>query len=253
MPDGFEQLRNGVLLAELAGYGDGPYCAKHGAGCALVVMGTYIVDAGDSVAYPSHFVFKPGRDSYAGYLQEHVAAAREGGAAVGVSVVTVDLDDSIDFLLASEEAGADYVSLCLHSVMEMFVSVGLSTELLRRGNWSRLREHVGKCVAALSRPFIVKMRMAATPDAEGAVAELVDSGVELIHANVGDATEASGLELIERLKTRAPFVIAGGKIGTIEDARRAIAAGADAVALGTAAMQDPGLCGRMQAALRSAN
>jgi hypothetical protein len=54
-------LKNGVVLAELGGYGDGPYCARHGAGAALVMLGTYIVDAGSDVPYPSHFVFKPGR------------------------------------------------------------------------------------------------------------------------------------------------------------------------------------------------
>lgn len=42
----YAELKNGVVLAELGGYGDGPYCAKHGAGTALVMMGTYIVDPG---------------------------------------------------------------------------------------------------------------------------------------------------------------------------------------------------------------
>ena len=45
MQKDFDNLRNGVVLAELGGYGDGPYCAKHGLGAALVMMGTYIVDA----------------------------------------------------------------------------------------------------------------------------------------------------------------------------------------------------------------
>ena len=29
MPEKFEDLPNGVALAELGGYGDGPYCARH--------------------------------------------------------------------------------------------------------------------------------------------------------------------------------------------------------------------------------
>ena len=56
-----DRLRNGVVLAELGGYGDGPYCAKHGAGAALVMLGTYIVDDGENVPYDPRFVFKPGR------------------------------------------------------------------------------------------------------------------------------------------------------------------------------------------------
>ena len=75
MAKDFENLRNAVVLAELGGYGDGPYCARHGAGAALVMLGTYIVDAGDSVPYHEDFVFKPGRSSYQAYLEHHVAAA----------------------------------------------------------------------------------------------------------------------------------------------------------------------------------
>ena len=250
MNDPFTRLNNGVVLAELGGHGDGPYCAKYGAGCALVVMGTYIVDAGESVPYPAHFVFKPGRDNYADYLQEHVAAAREGGAAVGVSVVSVDLDDTIDFLLAAEKAGAEYVSVCWHSSMEMFVSVGLSSALLRRENWPRLREHAAACLDALSRPFIPKIGLRDTPDVEEAIGELADLGVQILHVNLGNAAAAPGLAATRRLKERVPCLIIGGGIKTAEDAERVIEAGADAVAVGTAAMRDPSLCGRLQAALR---
>jgi tRNA-dihydrouridine synthase len=244
-----DSLRNGVVLAELGGYGDGPYCAKHGEGCALVVLGTFIVDPRDDVPYPAHFVFKPGRESCEAYLREHVAAAREGGAAVAVSVVAVDLHDEIDFLVAAEEAGADCVSLCLHSTMSMFVSEGLSSALLRRENLPRLRERVGAHLQALRRPFVPKLRAAASPDSDAAIGELLDLGVETIHANVGDAASAHGADVIRHLKRRIPFLIAGGGIATVEDARRAIDAGADAVAIGTGAMHDPGLCGRLSRAL----
>jgi len=126
MEKDFEQIKNGVVLAELGGYGDGPYCAKHGAGAALVMLGTYIVDAGDSVPYPAHFVFKPGRTNYNEYLERHIAAARVSGAQVGISVVSVHISDTVDFLKAAEEAGADYASLCVHSTMEMFISAKVS-------------------------------------------------------------------------------------------------------------------------------
>jgi tRNA-dihydrouridine synthase len=248
--DRLAQLKNGVALAELGGYGDGPYCAKHGAGAALVVMGTYIVDASDRVPYPAGFVFKPGRENYAGYLRQHIAEARRSGAAVGVSVVSVRLEDSIDFLAAAEEAGADYVSLCLHSVMEMFVSRGLSSALLWRENWPRLREQVGACLAALRGPFIAKVGLSRMPDAEQAVGELVSAGVPIVHANVGTAASARGEEVIRQLRKHGAFLMVSGGISKVEQARRALAAGADAVAVGTAAMENPGLCGQLQTALR---
>ena len=243
-------LRRGVVLAELGGCGDGPYCARHGKGAALVVMGTYIVDSGDSVPYDPAFVFKPDRNAYVDYLSRHVAAARKSGVAVGVSVVSVDIDHTVDFLRAAEEAGADYTSLCLHSVMDMFLSAGMSSALLWRENWPRLRDCLTLCLQALSRPFIAKIGFSRLPDAEQAVGEMAAAGVHLIHANVGQVTTDEGRDRIRRLKTHGGFVIAGGGIGSADDAVSALEAGADAVAVGTAAMKDPTLCGKLQAALR---
>jgi len=248
MSDLFTDLKNGVVLAELGGYGDGPYCARHGAGTALALLGTYIVDADDNVPYPREFVFKPGR--YRDYLREHIAAAREGAGRVGVSVICVNPRDDIDFLLAAEQAGADYLSLCLHSVMAMFVERGLSSAMLRREQWPRLREHLTAIVRAVERPFIAKIQVADAPDSLGAVEQMVESGVQIVHANLGRAASPGGLVLTRKLHALCPFLIAGGGICSVEDARAVIAAGADAVAIGTAAMNDPALCGRVQAAMR---
>ena len=250
MTDSLAQLKNGVVLAELGGYGDGPYCAEFGAGAALVVLGSYIVDPGDDVPYPPDFVFKPGRHNYADYLRQHVAAARESGAAVGVSVASINLDDTVDFLVAAEEAGADYVSLCLHSTMEMFISRGLSSCLLRRENWPRLREQLETILLATNRPLIVKIGIGDTADSEQGVDVIAETGVSVVHINVGDAPSEEGLQAIGRLKSSGLFLIIGGGIKTPDQACRVIEAGADAVAIGTAAMQDPGLCGRLQAAIR---
>jgi len=248
MEEFLNQIRNGVALAELGGHGDGPYCARHGAGAALVVMGTYIVDAGDDVPYSRDFVFKPGRANYADYLREHVTAASEGGAAVAVSVVSVDLADSIDFLLAAEDAGADAVSLCLHSEMKMFVSRNLSSALLLRRNWRTLSEQLEHCLQSLTKPFIAKVGVD-TQEEIDAVGVMAEAGVSIVHANVVDATAESGATTIRALKNHGVFLFAGGKIRTVEDARKALSAGADAVALGTAAMQDAALCGQIQAKL----
>lgn len=246
-----DALRNGVVLAELGGLGDGPYCAVHGKGAALVMLGTYIVDPGDSVPYDPAFVFKPDRPCYEDYLHQHVAAARKSGARVGVSVVSVNLDHTIAFLRAAEEAGADYVSLCLHSEMEMFVRMGLSSALLRREHWPRLRRDITSCLDALRRPFIVKIGVAPMSDAELAVSEMAAVGVKFVHANLGQVATRQGLDLIHRFKGSGVFLIAGGGIATVAKAKGALEAGVDAVAVGTAAMDNPNFCGNLQAALRS--
>ncbi len=250
MIDPMSQLKNGVVLAEIGSHSNGPWCARHGAGAALVVLGTFIVDARDEVPYNRDFVFKPGRENYGDYLNEHVAAARDSGAAVGVSVASVNLDDTIDFLLAAQGAGADYLSLCIHSSMEMFVSVGLGLELLRRDNWPALREWISAILDATSLPFIAKIGVHDTPDTEEAVEVMAGVGVSIFHVNVGDAPSEHSSQVINRLRRPERVLIIGGGIRTSQQARQVIAAGADAVAVASAAMDDPQLCGRMQVALQ---
>ena len=243
------QLKNGVVLAEIGSHSDGPWCARHGAGAALVVLGTFIVDARDDVPYNPDFVFKPGRENYGDYLNEHVAAARDSGAAVGVSVVSVNLDDTVDFLLAAQEAGADYLSLCVHSSMEMFVSEELGVALLRRENWPNLEKQVRTILEATDRPFIPKFGVSGGDDGEQAVEVMAGVGVNIFHVNVGDAPSERGSQVISRLRRPGRVLIIGGGIRTPEQARQVIAAGADAVAIASAAMEDADLCSRIQATL----
>jgi tRNA-dihydrouridine synthase len=245
-------LRNGVVLPELGGHCNGPWCAKHGAGAALVMLGTFIVDAGDAVPYPADFVFKPGRSSYAAYLREHVAAARASGAAVGVSVISVAPADSVDFLQAAEEAGADYASLCAHSVMEMFVKHGLGDALCRPKNHGRLREWAAALTKAVSIPVILKIGFDSLAETSAAIEVMAEAGVPIVHVNIERCdAESEGLRALPTLAGKCGVLIAGGGIRGVADARRVLDAGAGAVAVGTAAMKDAGFCGQLQAALRS--
>ncbi len=251
MTEDIEDLRNGVVLAELGGYGDGPYCARHGAGAALVIMGTYIVDAGDSVPYDPKFVFKPGRASYAAYLRENVAAARAGGAGVGVSVISVGLADTVDFLVAAQEAGADYASLCAFSDMDMFVSAGVGVALCERENRALLKEWASAILQAVGIPFIFKMGLREPAETTETVDVLAECGVPIVHMAVGDTAPGSeGIRMLGRLSGRCRFLIGGSGVKDVEGARRVLEAGAGAVAIATAAMEDAGLCGRIQAQLR---
>jgi len=252
MEKDFENLKNGIVLAELGGYGDGPYCARHGAGAALVMLGTYIVDPGDSVPYPADFVFKPGRSNYQAYLEHHIPAARASGARVGVSVVSVDLRDTVDFLQTARDAGADYASLCAHSPMEMFLQAGVSAALCYRRNWDALREWTDAILQAVDIPVIYKVGANDTPDTIGAVGVIGAAGVPIIHINVEDSQEGSeGLAMVEKLRGKCAVLIAGGGVTDVEGARRILDAGADGVAIGAAAMKDPELCGAIQKMLKN--
>ncbi len=251
MQPNLERLKNGVVLAELGGYGDGPYCATHGAGAALVMMGTYIVDDGEHVPYDPRFVFKPGWNNYIGYLRENITAARRSGAQVGVSVCANKLSDNVDFLQAAQTAGADYASYCAHSTMDMFLRANTSSALCRRENWLELRRWAKTMLEAVEIPVIFKVGCGDTPDAVEAVRVLTEAGVPVVHVNVEETEAGSeGLGVLEKLRGSTPFLIVGGGIKDIEGARRVLAAGADAVAFGTAAMKDPDLCGRIQRILR---
>ena len=234
MADLFEEISNGVVLAELGGYGDGPYCAEYGAGAAMVIMGTYVVDARDEVPYPETFVFKPGRENYASYLAEHVPTARASGAKVAVSIISVELGDSVDFLRAAEEAGADYASLCVHSGMSMFTSVGLGAALCRDTNREHLRKWCTGLSEALNIPLIMKFGMAGVTETVETTKAMIDCGVEGVHVNFGDATSGAGLAAVREVAGACPFLIAGGGIDNVEGARRVLEAGADAVAIADA-------------------
>ena len=246
-----EDLERGVVLAELGGYGDGPYCAKYAAGAALAMMGSYIVDSGDEVPYPEAFVFKPDRSVYVPYLREQVAAGQADGLQIGVSVATVQLSHTLDFLAAAAEAGAEYVSLCAHSTMEMFVKERLGEEMCRRENFPLLREWAVAILNAVKVPVIFKIGLTDPEDTVGTVELLAEVGVPGVHINLWETHEGSkGLRFLPRLAGKCQCLIAGGGIQTADDAQRVVDAGADAVAIGTAAMKDPCLCGAIQRALR---
>lgn len=249
--EGFEELRNGVVLAELGGLGDGPYCAVHGQNAALVMLGTYIVDQSDSVPYDADFVFKPGKENYTAYLQKHIAEARKSGAKVGVSVISVNLSDTVDFLQAAQEAGADYVSLCAHSDMDMFKAEGLGEALCRRENLKLLEKWTSEILHAVRVPFILKAGLGKLEDMSEALKVAKDVGVTMVHINIMNSAPGSeGLQALRALADDDLFLIASGGIRDIEGAKRVLEAGADAVSIGTAATEDPELCGRINKLLK---
>jgi len=246
-----EDLKKGVVLAELGGHGNGPYCAKHGTGAALVMMGSYIVDPDNDVPYPKNFVFKPDRSVYMPYLRKHVAAGRAGGSRIGVSVATVQLSHTLDFLTAAEQAGADYASLCAHSSMEMFTEKGLGDHICRYENIDILKEWAIAILNAVTIPVIFKIGLTDPVDTINTMDILANVGIPIVHINVKETHAGSeGLEILKQLTGKCQCLIAGGGIQNIDDAQRVLESGADAVAIGSAAMKDPNLCGSIQKMLR---
>jgi heptaprenylglyceryl phosphate synthase len=92
--------------------------------------------------------------------------------------------------------------------------------------------------------LIVKLGCRDGYELSGPIGVMCEAGVEVFHVNVGESTEGSaGLEAVRELSRSCPFLIAGGGIGSAVEARRVLQAGADAVAIGAAAMDDPDMCG----------
>jgi heptaprenylglyceryl phosphate synthase len=105
-------------------------------------------------------------------------------------------------------------------------------------------------VGTFTVPVIFKIGLKDTADTYGAVEMMAEAGAFYVHINAGSTGPGSaGLEAIGQLKGKAQFLIAGGGIEDAEGAKRVLKAGADAVAVGTAAMKDAGLCGRIQKAI----
>ena len=247
--EAFTPLHGGVALAELGGYGDGPFCARHGAGAALVTMGTYVIAPEGAVRYHPAFSFPPHPARYQLYLQEHVRLAHQSGARVAVSAISLELAHTVDFLAAAAQAGADFVSLCAHSTMPVFLEAGLGAALCRRERWSALREWVAALQRAVPVPLIVKMR--GDPAAAALVEELAAAGVLAVHANVGTSDPGSpGLRAVAALAGRGPFLIVSGGVKDLAGAQRVVAAGADLAAVGRAAVDNPRLLSELQAGLQ---
>ena len=60
----YNELKNGIVLAEMAGYSNGSFCVKNGNGSSLAILGTYIIDPSEKIPYPKEFCFKPDKNSY---------------------------------------------------------------------------------------------------------------------------------------------------------------------------------------------
>lgn len=250
MKKSFEDLRNGVVLAELGGYGDGVICAQYGKGAAMVFMGTYIIDSAENIHYPPRFVFQPGRKNYQAYLDENIKEAKKSGAKVAVSAIGSEIGDVADFLAAAEKGGADFVSFCAHSAMEFFTRQGLGYKLCMPENRDNLKKWISGILSATTKPLILKPGSVWHDYIIESVRIAAQLGTPIVHANLGLAYEPQAIETIKELSQIFDFVIAGGGITGFEGAWQVLDAGAGAVSVAKAAIQDRSFIERLAKELK---
>lgn len=246
----FNDLHKGVVLSELAGYTNGKFCAVNGKGSSLVMLGTYIIDDNDVVDYPPEFVFKPGSNNYYSYLLDNIAKAKESGAKVGVSAVSIKTEDSVEFLLSAQNAGADYASYCAHSTMEMFTENNTSSALLLRNNWRELEKMIRIILKNIEIPLIFKIGAFDNPDVIDAIELLRDEGISLIHINIKSNPKNLGIDFLENFDKNNVVVIAGSGIRDFKSAERILKTGVSAIAIGAASIKNPNICGTLQNLIR---
>ncbi|MGA2916781.1 MAG: hypothetical protein ABSE89_12225 [Sedimentisphaerales bacterium] len=238
MKQSFEDLRNGVVLSELGGYGNGTFCERYGKGAVIVIMGTYIIDSAKDIHYPPKFIFKPGKKNYHKYLDEQINEAKKSGAKVAVSAIGSEIRDVAEFLAAAEKAGADFVSLCAHSAMEFFTKQKLGYKLCMPENRDNLKKWISGILSATTKPLILKPGSVWHDYIIESVQIAAELGTPILHANLGLAYEPQALETIRKLSQVFDFVIAGGGITGLDGARMVLNAGAGAVSVSKTAIQD---------------
>ena len=124
--------------------------------------------------------------------------------------------------------------------------------LCRPENQDRLGEWAKALVEALSIPVIFKIGYTGLAETRSAIETMAHAGVPIVHMSIGTCHAGSeGLGALGKLAALCDFLIAGGGVRNAEDARRVLDAGAGAVAIASAAMNDPTLCGRIQGRLRA--
>ena len=211
------------------------------------MLGTYIVDKSDYIDYPSKFVFKPGYKNYLPYLEKNILKAKESNAKVGVSVVSIDIENTLEFLEVSYKSGADYASFCAHSTMKMFMKNNVSSALLLKRNWNDLRKWTSKILEKIKIPVIFKIGAFDNPDIFDAIKIIIEEGIPIIHINILSSEEGSkGLEFLRNLNKENIFFIAGGGVKDINGALRIIDTGVNSVSIGTEAIKKPEICGIIQ-------
>lgn len=234
----YDNLKNSIVLAEMAGYSNASFCIKNGAGSSLAILGTYIIDPSEKIPYPEEFYFKSDKNAYYDYLEKNINIIKKTKIKVGVSAVSIDIKDTIIFLKTAQELGADYLSYCAHSVMKMFLDKNTSSALCLKKNHEKLKRVLYDLNDSLDLPIIIKIGIFDNEFVMEAIKIICDCGFDLFHINFENMENGSkGLESLKKVKNEKIFIIAGGGIKNTEDVLRVLHEGADAVSIANAAVK----------------
>ncbi len=238
----YSDLKRKIVLAEMAGYSDGSFCIKNGAGSGLVMLGTYIIDSSEKIPYPDGFYFSPDKKLYYKNLERNICIVKNAKIKAGVSAVSIDIKDTISFLKTAQDLGADYLSYCAHSVMKMFLEKDTSSALCLKKNHEKLKRVLHDLKDNLELPLIIKLGIFDNEYVMDAIKIINDCGFNLFHINFERTkNDSPGLELLGKVKNERIFIIAGGGIKNTGDVLRVLDKGADAVSIATAAIKYPDL------------
>ena len=122
-----------------------------------------------------------------------------------------------------------------------------SSAMLLKKNWKHLENLTRKMLKKITVPIIFKIGAFDNEDIADSVEFLKDLGISFFHINImGSLPGSEGLRFLDSIKKNGLFIVSGGGVTDIERANSILEHGADAVAIGNAAIKDPGICGNIQ-------
>jgi imidazole glycerol phosphate synthase subunit HisF len=122
--------------------------------------------------------------------------------------------------------------------------------MLMKKNWDHLERLTGKLLKKLSVPLIFKIGAHDNEDILPAFIFLKELGIKIFHINITSCLQDSrGMKFLDSLDKEEIFIIAGGGISDINGVKRILEQGADAAAIGNAAIRDPDIIRKIQSEL----
>jgi len=247
-------LKRRVILAAMAGVCDGDFCLRAArAGAGMVTLGGLNFDektalAGEMMKKRGRREFEVKLDLLEEFLRDEVSKALRGGAPVAVNVRAATLRG---ILFAGElvsRSGAKVLEIDAHCRQPEMVAAGAGQALLNR--LEVLSEWIARLKEAFNIKVILKWRGNVVDDL--AVANMAkNAGVDAIHVDaMKSGVENGDLELIRRISENIDvFLIGNNSVRDVNSAIKMLNAGADAVSIARAALNDPSIVGKIALSL----
>lgn len=243
-------LKRRVILAAMAGKCDGEFCfraAKSGAG--MVTLGGLNFDketilAGEMMKRRGREEFEVRLEELEEFLRKEVKIALRGGAPVAVNARAATLEGILFAGDLVSKSGAAALEIDAHCWQPEMMAVGAGQALLKRLN--ELSEWIMSLKDTVNIKVILKWRGNVVNDV--AVAKIAENtGADAIHVDaMMRGAEYGDLDLIGRIsKSVDIFLIGNNSVRDVDSAIKMLNAGADAVSIARAAINDPSIVGKI--------